>query len=473
MYRKCLLTVKQLELCKEVASKLEGNLEKNTQLIITLFERFVRLHSKKFVFEDGTISYRLPHHTVEIYSETFYKGICNKREYLKVLPLMKGILIQTDEKYISPIKSNNGKTVCKRYSYAEGAFDFDNQEIVVVNIDNKVLLNQYNKNLEERINTTEMSYEMIMEQKRLSKFTLRQGWEKGVAEYIEMKLDEINYKQKQYKQDCINKGIEVNYKVYDSFNNDKMEMIGFRHNLTEQCNRIINGHITLSCDVDGGGRIYSPFTTLPSSFESKYVVEKETNKNIYKIDLKGSQVNCLYAFLNNPNIVKFDNNIDYDIIARPDYMEVKDLKRILQEEDFYTYINELQERKDSKKGFMQMIFGQHNKTYTFEKQFKNKFPSILNFIIALKKQISHIAVSIALRQIESNLFIKTISKKLEEEGILFYTKHDSIQFIEQDDNTISKVESIVRTILNSNLDLEVQLHIEDYLGNEVTKKQLF
>ena len=74
----------------------------------------------------------------------------------------------------------------------------------------------------------------------------------------------------------------------------------------------------------------------------EYIIERSSNRPIYKVDVRASQMNTFYGFIQNPNIVDMAEIIDADynsITAKVDYVETAKMKSILENDDFYDYFS--------------------------------------------------------------------------------------------------------------------------------------
>ncbi len=329
------------------------------------------------------------------------------------------------------------------------------------------------------VKIAELHNELDSNNEKRIKGEITRSEQEGLEWDIDDKISKLLYQKKTLNIQNHKQEVEDKYKKLFKKNYSKeTHVLSYLKNLKEQCHRIINGYITVSKDADGGGRIYTPFTNLHGDMD-EYIIERNSNRAIFKVDVRASQMNTFYGFIQNPNIVDMAEIIgaDYNsITAKVDYTETTKIKSILENDDFYDYFSKGNfTRKEAKKMFTQMMFGKvndktglHNRTYEFEKEFTKEFPITNSFLLELKRIYGNNTMSITLRRIESDLFIRVISPILDKHNINFYTKHDSIQFIGEEN--IKLVESLVKFKLEEAYNLRIQLHVEDAKGNDVSKK---
>lgn len=111
-------------------------------------------------------------------------------------------------------------------------------------------------------------------------------------------------------------------------------------------------------------------------------------------------------------------------------------------------------RKDMKE-LLYKVFFSENKAYKKEKKlFNTKYPNISKIIFKLKNE-RHNKLALCLQRIESDLFIKKISKRLVESNIIPFTIHDSILVLNKDrDETIKIMQEVYKEVLNGVPELE-------------------
>jgi len=109
--------------------------------------------------------------------------------------------------------------------------------------------------------------------------------------------------------------------------------------------------------------------------------------------------------------------------------EVEKYNRLTKEGTIYDlFIDKFKiERSEAKKLFLATMYSpNHSKRFREEKKvFKAEFPSIYSFICKLKKK-EYNKLAIALQELEAEIFIDNIARRIIEAGIGVYTIHDSV-----------------------------------------------
>lgn len=210
-------------------------------------------------------------------------------------------------------------------------------------------------------------------------------------------------------------------------------------------------------DKDAGGRLYHNFCNLDKNLLI-HLEHIDGRKDFYEVDCQSSQPNFLYAILSEQNV---DKN------------EMMVLKNELETKDFYLQFERKSgDRAKLKKQFMNFIFNNNklrlekkyqkikkleellndtinseekekiskeieseknreikNNPNQFEKEFSLKYPNLMKVINDLKENNHSKFLSEQLRMMESKIFIKIMVNFLNDKGIEFITKHDSIIFL--------------------------------------------
>ena len=105
-------------------------------------------------------------------------------------------------------------------------------------------------------------------------------------------------------------------------------------------------------------------------------------------------------------------------------------------------------RDDAKPIFMFVAFSKPNTPHHFKKVFAETYPSVFAIIQKFKKEYGHEQLPILLQRIESSIFVDHILSDCLKNRLSVLTKHDSIYFVQSEQN---KVLSIVNKHLDRHL----------------------
>lgn len=553
-----LITKNEADLATQISNNIKSNhniktcyFEESLLLLYRLKEKHSKDRSKGFFLTKKQYTY--------IFAECFYEGICSEKVYYIILPFLEGIFIETntnkngDFLYLSSKFSKNAQGYTKSYRLPQQLLQ-ENQksEIICYTIGKASVKTKLKNSMYSYINTNKEQNQLtsidLAELNRVKKITLKHNYMQGIYSIQQKKMKELNTikdeieKEYQDKISKINvneelneieKKIEIetlerkkNSRIYFDYKQEIQYLQSYIIKLQKICNNIFNGYYPFSKDTDGGNRLYSPFSNLDKGM-NEYIIDKNNNKGFFSVDSKASQPSILYSFFRNNYSLSVFSNLGLRNQPKPIQIpteELDKLKRVLEENDFYSFVGKELDRKVAKDGFMHMMFrdltvNEKNKVileereekigyvarkdeiileefddkvlvqkqvklgakkiYQFEKNFLYEFPCIYNTINSYKKffndlddEKGYIIWSRILRNIESNNFISLIAPKLEKENILFFTKHDSINFFDEGD--IPKVYKTVKEVLESSYQLNVQLHVEDAKGKDLlNSNQLF
>lgn len=125
-------------------------------------------------------------------------------------------------------------------------------------------------------------------------------------------------------------------------------------------------------------------------------------------------------------------------ILKTDMVQGEDIKlfhSLTNKTGFYEYMaqNTLLTRDDAKIMIFQVFFGVANGRSNLNKIFRELFPTVDNWINNYKaKNPKKGSFAILLQRLESNLFIDNIYYPLLQQGIVCFTKHDSVSFFAKD-----------------------------------------
>ncbi len=183
------------------------------------------------------------------------------------------------------------------------------------------------------------------------------------------------------------------------------------------------------------GRIDTNLTNLSSDLR-QFIVGYE---DMVYLDLKNSQP-VLFNIILKEHLINATGNLKKEISKYFEYTT----KGV-----WYEHLQELYNttRKESKDLWMKIAYSK-NKSYLEDKKiFKEVYPNIYKIISSYKIK-NHADFAIMLQQIESNIFINLISRKLVEENIIPFTIHDAVIVKKEHKKTTLKImESVFKDAL--------------------------
>lgn len=170
-------------------------------------------------------------------------------------------------------------------------------------------------------------------------------------------------------------------------------------------------------------RLDTNFTSMPS-YMFKEILEQN---NMIELDLCNSQM-AIFTLI-----------CDLDT---EDYRLFKDLALNC---NLYKYIQEslgLSTEKDAKSVCFSVLFSHYKNRDPNISRFKKLFPTVMQWIDVFKKENGSKNFSITLQRKESEIFIDNLYQRIVDEGLLVFSKHDSLAVKRADEK---RVREIIRT----------------------------
>lgn len=170
-------------------------------------------------------------------------------------------------------------------------------------------------------------------------------------------------------------------------------------------------------------RLDTNFTSMPS-YMFKEILEQN---NMVELDLCNSQM-AIFTL-----ICDLDTE-DYNLF-----------KELALNCDLYEYIQKelnLPDKSDAKSVCFSVLFSDYRNRDSNLVKFKKLFPTVMEWIDTFKKENGSKNFSITLQRKESEIFIDNLYQRIVDEGLLVFSKHDSLAVKRADEK---RVREIIRT----------------------------
>lgn len=236
--------------------------------------------------------------------------------------------------------------------------------------------------------------------------------------------------------------LEIDIKKAFNFIDSKNYTPLAKINLKNQCLAIKNKNVYASINTTNF-RLDTNLTNLKTDL-LKFI--KQKGEHLVSFDLANSQ------------ILFFSKQIESIQSINPH--EFKEFKRLVVRGDFWKLMqNKLKtlNKKETKQLFFKYWFGPNNSCKIVENIFKSMFPSIHRYILSFKQKNDYRQFSIKLQNMESDLFIQKILKKLDPQ-LKCFSKHDSI---------------LCRQSVSKEVEKIIKEYLDEYFGDYKLNKETY
>lgn len=151
------------------------------------------------------------------------------------------------------------------------------------------------------------------------------------------------------------------------------------------------------------------------------------DNNLVEVDLRNSQLAILGHLLYTEGI---------------DTTDAKKFQELASNGGIYEYMqNELGLgcRKDAKLLMFEILFSHQNNSSTGIEKFRSHFPTVYEYVYNFKEKEGYKNFSVALQQMESDMFINELLPEIKKMGIVCISKHDALIVREEDKDKVTEV----------------------------------